>query len=385
MPLGEPSTTELCKKICFVIPKYVLFEIGGAEIQIYFLIKEFLRRNWEVEVVCREPSPEMVIKENNLHDQRVRLLYYKQSNIRSIEFFSVLKALKQTTAFYYYQRTDYSLTGATAYYCRTNRKKMVYACAQQGDTVKGKYVEEMKSLRYSNPFKLFVRYCDLSVLDKVVEYGKRRADAVVCQTEEQMVAFKANFNRETTLINNSFEFNVPVNDHKEELILWVGNCRPVKQPELFVRLASEFMKDTKWKFVMVGKTDDNILHVIRNSELNERFILCGALPLNEVNEWYAKAKVLINTSIQEGMPNTFIQAWYYGLPVISLNVNPARLLDDGDFGVCCNGSFSTLKSELVTHMSGHIKNEGRARQYVDEHFSIEKNAGRLLKVFEQIT
>jgi glycosyltransferase involved in cell wall biosynthesis len=38
----------------------------------------------------------------------------------------------------------------------------------------------------------------------------------------------------------------------------------------------------------------------------------GARRQREVNELLARAHVLVNTSITEGYPNTFIQAWQRG-------------------------------------------------------------------------
>jgi len=372
------------KRICFVIPKYVLFEIGGAEIQIYFLVQEFLRRNWEVEVVCRKPKAGSLIKNNKLDDPRVRVLYYKQSSIRSIEFFNVLNTLKKTNAYYYYQRTDFSLTGATALHCKLYKKKMVYACAQDGDALKNKYVEEFKELTYSSSVKRGVRYLDYKLLDKMVEYGKHKADAIVCQTKEQQQAFQNNFNRPCHVINNSFVFDEWSNIEKENIILWVGNSRPVKQPDLFVKLAEKFVSKNDWRFIMIGKQDEDIKELIQSSNLGEQFYASGAIPLNEVNKWYSKAKILVNTSVQEGMPNTFIQAWHYGLNVLSLNVNPGNLLNDADFGVCCNGDLASLQSEVEKLMLGGIKGNGMAKQYVDDHFNIANNTDRLIKIFEQV-
>ena len=39
-----------------------------------------------------------------------------------------------------------------------------------------------------------------------------------------------------------------------------------------------------------------------------------------------KSKILINTSSFEGFPNTFVQAWANGVPVISLKVDPDNII-----------------------------------------------------------
>ncbi len=372
------------KSICFVIPKYAAYYIGGAELQVYFLIKEFLNRGWKVEVVCRMPEHGTKVLQKDFDDSRVQLHFYHKHSFRSLEFLSVLKALRRTKAQYYYQRTDFSLTGATANFCKRFNRKMIYACAQQGDATKGKYIAEFRQMNYNNVLKKALRYLDFCLLDKIVEYGKTNAHAIVCQTQEQVEAFTSVFKRNVHLINNSFLFEEDSTDRKENIVLWVGNWRPVKRPELLLELAKDLANKKDWTFVMIGETDEATLKLFENNIALSNIKIVGSLPLKEVNQWYSKSRILVNTSIQEGMPNTFIQAWHYRLHVISLAVNPADLLQNNDFGICCDGSYNSLKSAVLKSIEESKTPGEHAHQYVDNNFNIKSNVDRLINIFNEI-
>src|SRR3569833_4221583 len=53
----------------------------------------------------------------------------------------------------------------------------------------------------------------------------------------------------------------------------------------------------------------------------------------EVNQYLARASVFVNTSVHEGFPNTFVQAWLRDAVVVSLTVNPDGVLDRRAVGI----------------------------------------------------
>jgi glycosyltransferase involved in cell wall biosynthesis len=43
----------------------------------------------------------------------------------------------------------------------------------------------------------------------------------------------------------------------------------------------------------------------------------GSVPYHEVNAYYARARVFVNTSDSEGFPNSYLQAWVRGTPLVA--------------------------------------------------------------------
>ena len=68
----------------------------------------------------------------------------------------------------------------------------------------------------------------------------------------------------------------------------------------------------------------------------------GARSQAQVNQLLARAHVFVNTSRYEGFPNTFIQAWMREVPVVSLHVDPDRLLETQQVGIFCGGEEARL-------------------------------------------
>ena len=57
----------------------------------------------------------------------------------------------------------------------------------------------------------------------------------------------------------------------------------------------------------------------------------GPLPYHETCEFYERARVLAGTSEMEGFPNTYLQAWARGTPVVAF-LDPEQLLTRNAMG-----------------------------------------------------
>jgi glycosyltransferase involved in cell wall biosynthesis len=67
----------------------------------------------------------------------------------------------------------------------------------------------------------------------------------------------------------------------------------------------------------------------------------GLVAPDEIHNYYRDAIALVNTSAYEGFPNTFLEAWQYNTPVLSLSVDPNRFIDP-NIEACGEDNFETL-------------------------------------------
>jgi glycosyltransferase involved in cell wall biosynthesis len=71
----------------------------------------------------------------------------------------------------------------------------------------------------------------------------------------------------------------------------------------------------------------------------------------EVNALLARAHIFVNTSLHEGFPNTFIQAWLRQVAVVSLNVDPDGVLEKKRVGIIAHSeaALQAAVRRLVEH------------------------------------
>lgn len=211
----------------------------------------------------------------------------------------------------------------------------------------------------------------------------KKADVIGIQNSFQRTAVTA-FGGKAVTIPNIFipvdmSDSTPVS--KSIDIIWIGRFQFIKGIR---NLASLVKRLPKLSFTIIGKsTGDRERKVLQEILEYKNVQYYEHLANEKVASKLNASKILLNTSIFEGFPNTFLEAWYSKVPVISLNVDPNNLLSTFGLGYCSNGNMnilcntisSLLKNEEKRNMIGKI-----ARKYVLENH----NQKSIVKIFESI-
>ena len=168
---------------------------------------------------------------------------------------------------------------------------------------------------------------------KFYQKGIPLVSYIVVQNDYQKQTLKDNYGREALVMQNIWR-DVPVEGKAEPSdVVWVANFRPHKRPE-WLFTAAQALPEAK--FTMVGGPDSKAVEFYEdirqqaNSITNMAFL--GSRPFMETCDIISQSKVLVCSSKLEGFPNTFLQAWSYGLPVVS-TVDPSGIIVKNNLGI----------------------------------------------------
>ena len=157
--------------------------------------------------------------------------------------------------------------------------------------------------------------------------------------------------------------------------IWVGQIRPAKGPNHFLDLAFAL---PDLRFAVVGGFMPGLSGHWRAS-LEQRLLEINNLdyfgPQNaeDVMALMRQSKVLVNTSPAEGFPNTMLEAWSTGVPVVSLTVDPGGVIGREQIGIV-SGTMAQLKGDTYTLARSASLNQrfgNKGLTYVRERHSLK--------------
>jgi glycosyltransferase involved in cell wall biosynthesis len=350
---------------------------GGAEYQISLLIDALTAAgNYEIHYLA------------HFLDGRDRSRSYQVSRIGSGAAVPRLGYLMDARSLYatlaaidpavIYQRVACAYTGVCAAYSRSRSVPMIWHVAHDTDVTPQSLDRSRNILR--------VR------LEKwAVRYGARRATQIVVQTEDQSELLKRYYGRPPAAVIPNFHGPATETIDKSGplTVVWIANLKPWKRPEVFVRVAASFRDRADVRFVMVGASGANAAasewqkSLARDIDSLPNLQYLGERSHGQVNDLLARAHIFVNTSIHEGFPNTFIQSWQRDVVVVSLDVDPDRVLERRQVGVAAHTETALIAAvrELLDSPELRAAYAARGRAHASAHHSL-RNASELVRLID---
>jgi glycosyltransferase involved in cell wall biosynthesis len=125
--------------------------------------------------------------------------------------------------------------------------------------------------------------------------------------------------------------------------LWVGTCIPRKHPEAFLDVAAAMPESRFTMIIAPGHNPAYNTAVADQARRLPNVSYEGLVPYHRVAEYFARARLLIHTSESEGFSNVCLQAWQAGVPVVSLSLDPDRIISQYALGLVSETTARMLK------------------------------------------
>ncbi len=278
--------------------------------------------------------------------------------------YAKLRRLRPSIVF---QQVGCAYTGVAAWYAKQHDCPMVWRISSDASL--------------DSPWPSWWRRPHAYLETYLLRLGIRHATSIVAQTHHQLALLEKNFQRSDAVVIRNFH---PAPQEKLEKsgvfrVVWVANLKRLKQPEVFLRLAQRFKRRRDVQFIVIGGEGDdprwvsNIKEQLRElGNVDYR----GRLSQDEVNAILSSAHVLVNTSVYEGFPNVFVQAWMREVAVLSLVVDPDGVLSKRGLG-----RLAGSEQQLATDLAELMENPGQlsriteaARAYALRYHSTQNTA-----------
>jgi glycosyltransferase involved in cell wall biosynthesis len=270
---------------------------------------------------------------------------------------SLWSALGRANADVYYVSCAGPQLGFVVSFARRHGKKVVFRIAHDTDC---------------DPRNLLIRFWRDK---KIYEYGLRRADRILAQSSQQARALESNYGLISSVA--AMLVDPPASDKKFDQrdvdVLWVNNLRPFKRPDLFLELARRV---PKLRFHMIGGPQSG--HEALFNDISEQacklpnVVFHGRVAYHDVNDFYERTKVFVNTSDSEGFPNSYLQAWRRGTPTVVF-FDPDSIISRNEIGVVADSIQEMVDSvlELINSRASWQLMHDRCISFMDANYADE--------------
>ena len=362
-------------KICLVgldnlpvlAPEFRALGMGGETVQQTLLGRALARRGHDVSMVVADQGQADGAR---WHSIRAFKAFRPNAGIPVLRFIhprwtGMWSALKRADADLYYTSCAGMQVGLIALFCWRHRRRFVFRAASDTDCDRSRLL-----LQYARDRWLY-------------EQGLLRADAILVQSVSQQRNLAQSYGLQSRVAGMLVEAPSPTVERDIE-VLWVSNIQHVKRPDRLLEL-SESLPHVK--FHMVGGSMPGQQSIYQKIKLaaatRPNVIFHDRLSYWDTNALYDRARVLVNTSDVEGFPNSYLQAWIRGVPVVTL-LDPDSVIQREGLGAVARSSaeLAGLVQSFLSDGAARQAAAERCRRFMDREFGEDKILSVYLETFQ---
>jgi len=333
--VSKPSICIIAHNAYSALANSGVGHLGGVEVQTSMFAKWLVSHGYKVTFITWQ--------EGRIGDERcdgvdVLKTCPADSGLPGVRFFyprltSFFMALARADADVYYHNCAEYYTGAIAMWCRLMGRLFVYSVASEADcrATRPPWQDRREWWLY--------------------RYGLRRAHGVIVQTRTQARLVRNDYGISAihlpmpgSLQPCEPPFRVPRPSGRMPVVVWVGRPDSRKRLEYLFAIARE-LPHIRFQVVAPVNEDDGYERSLRDEGASiPNLDWLGRVGRSEIAQVYRNADCLCCTSVYEGFPNTFLEAWSQGLPIVS-SFDPDGVIETKKLGLTAQ-SISALVSAL---------------------------------------
>lgn len=303
----------------------------------------------------------------------------REDGLPGMRFFSprwtsLISALERANAdIYYYNCGDMAL-GQLAMWARRRGVPYVFSVASDADC--DRKLPALKSVR-----------------DRVLyRYGLRHCSHVIVQSNVQRKMLETEFDKASVVLSmpckgfpELLEEQSTLKNDPELHIIWIGRISPEKRVEWMLDVAETC---TRTRFTIIGAPNQASAYArqaVERAAGMPNVSLAGRVCYDEMAAYYHSADYLCCTSVFEGFPNIYLEAWSVGVPVIT-TIDPDGVIQRNNIGFHCQSVERIIEiiNKLGADDDTRMTMSAAARQYFLDHHDINSAMCTFDNYFRQV-
>ena len=222
----------------------------------------------------------------------------------------------------------------------------------------------------------FGRHLTAGIQGRVYRYGLGRADRIIAQTNHQKRGLLNAMGSTAEVIPMApvlpFRQSASAPNGALTRVLWVGRITPEKRLEWLLEAARRCPQATFYVVGTPNKSSNYASTILAEAALLPNVRVHGRASSEELTALYRQCALVCCTSVVEGFPTTFLEAWSCGIPVVT-TFDP-----DGVVALHGLGLVGADVDSLVSHITTILGNpscrsvlSASAKSYYLEHHALE--------------
>jgi glycosyltransferase involved in cell wall biosynthesis len=335
--------------------------VGGIAVQLYFWAQIFAKKGWQVTTLTHSKS---FIKDD-IAFKRVRR--HKKFKILH-EWLSVFREMLLVRPHIVISRGAGRISYPLAIVSRWFGVKFVFFGASDVNFEPGK--ELIAGGEHNR---------------KLWHKAVKKIKYIVVQNAHQQETLKKNYQKDSLMLFNLWgeAKTVKIPDFQTDVV-WVANLRRLKRADWMVNAAKAL---PQYDFTIVGgrtgQEPEYYDEIEKMSSGISNLHFLGKKSFAETNAIVSQSRLLCCTSTFEGFPNTFLQAWAFGIPVVS-TVNPSDVITTNNLGVVVEAEdgFRAALQSMLSNTEEYKRKCMAVEDYFEQHHSPEVNYQKLVEYLD---